>query len=364
MTPDVKTPENPEMAPVRPSSLPKLACCRCYESAPGTSAAAERGTRIDASIRRLYAKRQGLPWDDSAEVELMLNDEDAEAVRWALDKLDELSLDPLTDEHHAVETRECELVAAVPVPGVKTGTMDSLCVGLDWLVDFKTGQVRDYKAQMAAYALACMEAYFADEWTAHLLFVDQQEVVTHRFTAAEARELVEGIVSRPMVEELCDYCKWCGRAAECALMRGITAEAVAAPELPKCTPAAKSKSELPEALECLLADHAAAHDFLSKFAIVSDWVDVLKSKLKESVGEDDPYFKRVVVSGRRVVMPLQLSRYAMELGHDRLLKMCSPIPESKVREQWQVVFADTPMPEEMVTTQGGSVQLRLKKVKK
>ena len=363
MSADVKTPEMPELELVRPSSLPKLAECRCYEGKPGTSEAAERGTRIDASIRRLYAKRQGLPWDDSAEPDAILNDEDAEAVKWALDKLDELALDPLTDEHHAVETRECELVAAVPVEGVKPGTMDALCVSLGWLVDFKTGQVRDYRAQMAAYALACMEAYFAEEWVAHVLYVDQQEVVTHRFTREDAEALVLNIVMAPKVETQCEYCKWCGRAAECGLMREVCEEAVAAPALPACTPAAKSKGELPEVMMGLLADHAAAHEFLSKFSIVSEWVDVLKSKLRESVGEDDPYFKRVVMSGRRVVMPLQLSRYAKEFGSDRLLKMCSPIPESKVREQWGIVFSDKPMPEEMVTTQGGSVQLRLKKVK-
>lgn len=355
MSEDVKTPENPEMAPVRPSSLPKLACCRCYEGKPGTSEAAERGTRLDAIIRARYS---GEPCESAP-----LNDEDAEAVRWALDKLEELSLDPLTDEPAAVETRESALQAAVPVPGVKPGTMDALCVSMGWLADFKTGQVRDYKAQMAAYSLACMEEYFADEWTAHLLFVDQQQVITHRFTAAEARELVEGIVRRPMVEELCDYCKWCGRAAECALMRGITASAVDAPELPKCTPAAKSKGELPEAIERLLADHAAAHDFLRKFGILSDWVDVLKSKLKESVAEDSPYFKRVVASGRRVVMPMQLSRYGMEFGFDRMLRLFSAVPESKVREAWAEVF-DRPFPEEIVTTQGGSVQLRLKTIKK
>lgn len=147
-------------------------------------------------------------------------------------------------------------------------------------------------------------------------------------------------------------------------MKATLEEAVAAPALPACTPAAKSKGELPEVMAGLLADHAAAHEFLSKFAIVSDWVDVLKSKLKECVGEDDPFFKRVAVSGRRVVMPLQLSRYGMEFGFDRMLRLFSAVPESKVKDAWTEVFGDKPMPEEMVTTQGGSVQLRLKKIKK
>ena len=36
---------------IRPSALPKLACCRCYVSQSSTSEAAERGTRLDAIIR-------------------------------------------------------------------------------------------------------------------------------------------------------------------------------------------------------------------------------------------------------------------------------------------------------------------------
>lgn len=368
MSEDVKTPEMPKLELVRPSSLPKLAECRCYEGKPGTSEAAERGTRIDASIRRLYAKRQGLPWDDSAEPEAILNDVDADAVKWALDKLDELALDPLTDEHHAVETRESELVAAVPVEGVKPGTMDALCVGLGWLVDFKTGQKRNYAQQMAAYALACMEAYFADRWTTHVLYVDQQEVVSREWTEETARLIVEPVLKMPPVPTACEYCKWCGKFEGCPEVLRQVKQVREMQPLPACTAAAKSKGELPAEMQNMLKDHAAAHEFLSALSVVNDWADVLKGAIKDQLtpaeGEDkvdNPYFSRVVMSGRRVVMPLQLSRYAKEFGSDRLLKMCSAIPESKVREQWGIVFSDKPMPEEMVTTQGGSVQLRLKK---
>lgn len=360
-----------EMEMVRPSALPKLLECRCYEGKPGTSAAAERGTRIDAAIRRLYALRQGLPWNDADGAESALNDEDAEAVRWALDKLDELSLDPLTDEHHAVETRESELRAVVPVEGVLPGTMDALCVGLGWLVDFKTGQKRNYTPQMAAYALACMDAYFADRWTAHILFVDSQEVVSREFTEVEARLLVEPIVNMPPVPTACEYCKWCAKFEGCPeVMRQVRQVREMKP-MPACSAAAKSKGELPEELAGMLSDHAKAHEFLSALAVANDWADVLKSKIKDQLtptdGEakvDSPYFTRVAVSGRRVVMPLQLSRYGMEFGFDRMLRLFSAAPESKVKEAWTEVFGDKPMPEEMVTTQGGSVQLRLKKLKK
>lgn len=337
---------------IRPSSLPKLAECRCYVGKPGTSEAAERGTRLDGIIRDAWA-------NGIRDYELEpLPKEDQEAVRWALEALRRLSkgFTVITDEEH--------LRAEVPVEGVIPGTMDALCVNLAWLADFKTGQVRDYTGQMAAYALACMDAYFAEEWTAYLLFVDEKLVITHNFSRDEAEQTVRVIVDAPKVERRCDYCKWCGRAAECGVVNEAISSAVAAPALPACTAAAKSKAELPEPIAALVEDHAAAHEFLSKFAIVSEWVDVLKNKLKEQVTGDDPYFQRVVMSGRKVVMPLQLSKYGMEFGFDRMLKMCSAIPEKKVREAWAEVFGDKPMPDELVTSQGGSVHLRLKKINK
>lgn len=355
---------------VRPSSLPKLAECRCYVSRPGASEAALRGSRVDAAIRRLYARRQGLPWDGEVEADSVLDDEDAEAVRWALDKLDELALDPLSGDRYAVETRECELRALVPVEGVLPGTMDALCVGLGWLVDFKTGLVRNYVQQVAAYALACMEAYFADRWTAHVLFVDSQVVVSREFTEAEARGLVEAVVSMPLVPSACDYCKWCGRFEGCPEVLRQVRQVRGMLPMPACSPAAKSRGELPPELAGMLGDHARAHEFLSALSVANDWADVLKGKIKDQLtpaeGEervDDPYFSRVVVCGRRVVMPMRLSRYGMEFGFDRLLRLFSAAPESKVREVWAEVFGDKPMPEELVSTLGGSVQLRLKRPK-
>ena len=57
--------------------------------------------------------------------------------------------------------------------------------------DLKTGQLRNYREQMAAYALGFMEATFRTEWTSHLLFCDQRQLITHRFTYDEAKALVE-----------------------------------------------------------------------------------------------------------------------------------------------------------------------------
>ena len=339
---------------IRPSALPKLACCRCYVSTSGTSEAAERGTRLDAIIREL--------WLNPSPVE-GLSQEDDEAVTWAFNALLLLSCGM------QVETREEELRAVVPVDGIKAGTMDALCVAGGWLADYKTGQVRDYAAQMAAYALACMDAYFADEWITYLLFVDQKEIVAHRWTREEAESLILGIVNKPKVPTPFENCSWCGAFETCEAVRAATTEVT--PALPKLTAHAKSVGQLPPTLEGMLSNHAAAHDFLSKLAIVNDWAELLKKQLRDQLapqdGQEAPaseYFTRVVVSGSKKVNPLSLAKYGMELGYDRMLKICAQIPLKKVEEVWKEVFGDKPVPEDIIVTSGGSVQLKLKTLKK
>lgn len=333
---------------IRPSSLPKLAHCRCYVSQSGTSEAAARGTRLDAILRAA--------WPNNVKALEELEGDDLEAALWGFQNLELLSC----GAH--VETLEENLQAVVPVDGIKAGTMDALCVAGGWLADFKTGQVRDYAAQMAAYALSCMDAYFSDEWTSHLLFIDQKMTVSHRWTREEAEELVLGIVNKPKVPTPFENCSWCGAFETCEAVRAATTEVT--PALPKLTADAKGKGQLPPSMEGMLTDHAEAHEFLSKLAIVNDWADMLKRKLRDQLADSQSeYFTRIVVSGSKKVNPLSLAKFGMELGYDRMLKICSQIPLSKVQEVWSEVFGDRPIPEDIIVTSGGSIQLKLKNLK-
>ena len=356
--------ENIEL--VRPSALPKLAACRCFEGAPGTSEAAERGTRIDKAIRVMWARMVCTEYGEEELPELK-DTEEKDAVMWAIEQLESVS----HDGDLFIETDEAKLRAVSQVHGVKDGTMDALCVEGAFLVDFKSGQVRNYKEQMAAYALSCMEEYFADSWTAYLLFVDQRSIVGHSFTADEARRIVEEVVAKPKVPTNCDYCKWCAKFATCPAVTGAVAEVQESPALPACTAAAKSKGELPDLMQGMLTDHAKAHEFLSKLAIVNDWADELKKRLKTALtpakgapAVDDPYFTRVVVAGQRKVMPLAMGRYMDRLGWQRILSICPLLPVKDVEEKWKEVYGNEKMPDDLFTTVGGSVQLRLKKQKK
>ena len=128
---------------ISPSTLPKLAECALFEGAGGTSSAAERGTAVDLAIRNLI----------SAENDVAIVGEDAGAIAYGVDELTRLA------KGSFIETREEYL--AMAVPGLsKLGTADAVCKEQKWVADIKTGQVRDYRNQLQAYALACMEDNF------------------------------------------------------------------------------------------------------------------------------------------------------------------------------------------------------------
>ena len=120
---------------IRHSSLPKLALCGQYEGAPGTSEAAARGTMLDRVFRDAWT---------TGEFPRELSDEDAGAVRWAIDRCIALNggADRLTTDEAACKVRTGGLD--------HEGTADGVAVRGRWLVDLKSGQIYDYAAQMAA----------------------------------------------------------------------------------------------------------------------------------------------------------------------------------------------------------------------
>jgi hypothetical protein len=139
-----------------------------------------------------------------------LSDEDAAAIQWALMQCVQLGggADGLT-------TTESE--CRIQTSGLEhMGTADGVAVKGQWLIDLKSGQVYDYTGQMAAYALGLMEMYFAQEWTTHLLFCDQQKMVTQHWTYTSAKETVQAILDNVgTAPKENDYCGWCAKSLTC-----------------------------------------------------------------------------------------------------------------------------------------------------
>ena len=191
-----------EQMKIRHSSLPKLALCGQFEGAPGTSAAASRGTMLDEHFRHAWTTSEFPNWD--------LSEEDAQAVRWALNQC--LLLGGVAD---GLETDEKH--CKIQTSGIEhQGTADGVAVKGKWLVDLKSGQVYDYTGQMAAYALGLMETHFEQEWTTHLIFCDQQKVVTQHWTYMSAKETVQRILDNiGTAPKENDYCGWCAKSLTC-----------------------------------------------------------------------------------------------------------------------------------------------------
>lgn len=252
---------------IRPSNLPKLAVCPQYEGSAAPSAAAERGTRIDEYFRDCIKSRIDSGLEDPEEME---------AAQWASDYV----RNRCGIEEVLSAESECRIGCFVDGFNI-TGTMDAVCPSMHLLFDLKTGEIRNYREQMAAYAFACMEWYSRSEWTAVLVFADQKEIREHRFRREEAEEIVREIVNartagnpEPIV---CEYCSWCSKFSAC---QAVTASANLALGL------------VPEAdrFQRAIATPDGLAAFLNGARIVEEWAEVAKAEAKKRImaGETVP----------------------------------------------------------------------------
>ena len=250
-------------ATIRHSALDKLDLCPCFESNPISGPAAERGTRMDVAFRGLLMGERK-PF-------LALSEDEQDSVMWAVSMAKELA------EGHEIITDEALLKVTTPHLS-HVGTEDARVEVRSRSMDLKSGQLRSYHKQQAAYALGNMARTFATEWECVLLFCDQREVVHYRYNYEEADAWVKGIVQsatdpnrQPCANE---YCGWCMKADTCVARTAPVVETLAVVE---SQPTGASL----EALKAgLLADPERLGAFLTTNAIFEEFVDDLKTKAK------------------------------------------------------------------------------------
>ena len=250
---------------IRHSSLPKLALCGQYEGTQGNSSAASRGTMLDGVFRDAWMTGQ-LPDNLSAE--------DEAAVRWALSQCTLLNAG---GEGMTTVEKFCKIQTS----GIEhMGTADGIAVKGRWLIDLKSGQIYDYSAQMAAYALGLMQMRFEQSWTTHLLFCDQRQVVTHHWTYQSASDLVRGILSNvgtgPREN---DYCGWCAKSLTCPAR-------VASKDAALVTVAGLAPTVQDEGFLAVLNDPVQLGRFLTACSTLEDFRDAAKAKARELLESD------------------------------------------------------------------------------
>lgn len=291
------------MKELSPSSAPKLAECAVFVGASGSSAAAERGTAIDKAIR--------LAMDgDTAPIDQLTGD-DLTAATWGIDTLRRLS----GGEH--VETREEYL--AMAVPGLsKLGTADAICKRAMWVADIKTGQVRNYRQQLAAYSLACMEDHFAESWTAHVVYVDQQLVRSYDFTRAEAEATTQRWISEATSEDAkptpCEYCTWCQHFNECG---AITRQAESALALLKTDGRTLDQIRAEIAADPLQMSVFAANWKTTEKHIAEPVIELLKQRL--AAGDEIPGWKVSTSAGREYVEADAIAKASANVSKETLI---------------------------------------------
>jgi hypothetical protein len=200
---------------------------------------------------------------------LALSEDEQDSVMWAVTTAKELA------EGHEIITDEALLKVTTPHLS-HIGTEDARVEARSRSMDLKSGQLRSYHKQQAAYALGNMARTFTTEWECVLLFCDQKEVVHYRYTYEEADAWVKGIVQsvndpdrQPCANE---YCGWCMKADTCVARTTPVVETLAVVENPSVSL---------EALKAgLLADPERLGAFLTTNAIFEDFVDDLKIKAK------------------------------------------------------------------------------------
>ena len=312
------------MSTLRPSALPKLAVCPCYESAATAGPAAARGTRLDAAFREHLCGADPQP-------DALTADEYA-AVQWAVSVVRSIA------GRERILAREDDCRTAML--GLE-GTADAVVPARQALFDLKTGLRRNYREQMAAYALGFMETHFADTWSAHLLFCDLRELESHTFRHAEARDLVEAViraVEDPAREPVpCDYCGWCARADTCPARRALADEGLRA-------------TDPGFDFEAVVTDPAELGRFLAACTVVDEFRSRAKAIAQQRLEDGGalPGWRLVTRRGAEFVDSLTVGHHIQALGFGPVLAAYGNLSARKFRQLWEERMGGEPFPEEAV----------------
>jgi hypothetical protein len=256
-----------------------------------------------------------------------LSTEELEAVMWAVDTARDIA------DGAEIEADEAKL--KVRTPGMEhEGTEDARCESEAISFDLKTGQIRSYYEQAAAYALGNMERTFEENWTFVLLFCDQREFTRLEFTHAQASAVVADVVASATDPNrkptACEYCSWCRKSDTCVALTAPVLETLATVE---------SSVSLEEIRKSLLADPVRLGKFLKAESIFSkEFVKPLKDAAKAQMvaGAEVPGWKLQHQSGSEYFDRLAIVRAAAagKSGLDDLVAAMGGDMGGKAFREW------------------------------
>jgi len=321
---------------IRPSILPKLALCGHYRGTETAGPAAERGTRIDGIFRTMIMH---------PDMEHVGDPDEIAAAEWAVANVRAYAAGAVVDA-----TEEgCSVSVDVEIGRYLTGTGDAVAPTIATSWDLKSGQIRNYLEQQAIYAAGYMDDYFTDTWTVHLVYCDERQVVTYRFT----REGCDDIARRALLAwrskappQTNDYCGWCANQFTCDARKAELGQWLA-------------PTGMDQHPSMVLAD--VPSDKLAAFCVLAKsmepWTEEARRILRERIdagGEKSSGVKLVSKRGSRKVAPLSL----LDLVEPAvILGKCAPISEADAKE----LFPD--LLENLVIESPGRVEMHISKPK-
>lgn len=289
--------------------------CACFESGPAGEAA-EHGAMLHECLAKHLHGRAGA-FD-------ALTPEDRESLEWTAEEIRQLC------EGAASGGIEQRLTYKRGGKGkaVFFGTADCVAYGPDGsavLIDLKTGEPREHRAQMACYAAAAFsETPELHTVTAWILFSRYRRAVSFTFTREEAVELVENIIARREDPERqpnpCDYCAWCANRMTCP---ALNARAVAVAENRE-----DWRGELPaEWHASAITDPLQMSRALVLARFVSEWAEAVKHHATELAkgGAEIPGYKLQERRGRKDVADIAEAWTLIEgtIEQPEFLRCCS-----------------------------------------
>lgn len=288
----------------RPSSLPMLAQCPAWESAP------DRGEddKNRGTLRHLALS--GSLQDDPVPLQSLYIDE-TERVEWAIEYIKchaPIADYPMHVERHlSILDDDFEVLIA--------GTPDVTC-GPE-LFDLKWRE-RNYREQMAAYALAMMQENNWPKVRVHVLYAERKHAEVFEWTYPEAASIVftviESTKNNPKPNP-CDYCGWCSKRINCSAMVENVNKVISG----------RSDWTLPTFHASELKDAESMGQALKIARQISEWAEAVEHHAKEMAvkqGIIPTGFKIQNRKGNRVISNVIDAFARAGLPQDEFLAIC------------------------------------------
>jgi len=284
---------------IRPSSFPALKQCPCFEGGQA-SVDADKGTERHSTLASLLN-------GDNDRI-TFLDDEDAESVRWAREYI-ELNA-PMVDYPLVVEQRVQYELDGIII----SGTPDYVCGS--HIFDLKT-RPRDYKSQMAAYAMHFLE--IRSEVTVHLMYCATRHVEKFTLTQQQCLDILNPILDASTDPNRkpnpCDYCGWCARQLTCEAIN----------DRAKAVVAGRSDWELETYQTSFITDPFEMSKALRVARMLGKWVDSVEFHAKEmwvKEGKELPGFLLKERKGKSYIVDVVKAYQLLGLPESDFLKCC------------------------------------------